>query len=718
LRHRAALEPLEQRTLLAAPTLATIPNVTLLSGAPLHIPLDGADADGDALTYTVTITNPAVTHLLPTTNRSLRLAVSHASSGATDPAFTGNMVFQLFEERAPRTTARIIQLAQSGFYNGLTFHRVIPGFMIQGGDPLGTGTGGSGVDFDDEFHAGLQHTSSGLLSMAKSFDDTNDSQFFITAAPTRHLDFNHSIFGRLVEGDATRNQVNNVPRDANDKPLGATTITSATVFNDNQNRVLTLMAPAGYTGAAQVTVTASDGKGGTAQRVFQVSVAADMNNNHPFLGPIADISTRANTPVNFQLTATDVEGDAPVYLNWVGIYNNFVAAGTGERGQLISPDGNQFGEDIEVVVNGSTGAGTITPKNNVAGVFPIYVGVAQTTAAFDSQVVPLFVSPAAPTSIDLVAASDTGTSNTDNLTRLRNNDASNRLQFLVTGVLPGAEVRVFAAGTLIGTATVPAGQTSVTVTTNGTTALTNGVKAITATQTLNDYAWTAGNRSGTTDLASLPSAALNITVDAVAPTLVGQPAFHHDASPHKLTYRFSENVAASLAPADVQVERPGFDTPPFPAATVSYDTNTNTATFGFSGVLGNSNYRAHLENTAVTDAAGNPLASDSVFDFWVLAADANRDRAVDFKDLVIVAQNYGGTGKTWASGDFTGDGAVDFNDLVQLAQNYNTTLSPPAAAAPVAWAEESETARAVFSTGPVVRQAAPAPAKRPARRSR
>jgi cyclophilin family peptidyl-prolyl cis-trans isomerase len=709
---------------LAAPTLPVLPDVTLLSGAPLHIPLDGADADGDTLTYTVTSSNSQVTRLLPTTNRSLRLAISHTSSGATDPAFSGNMVFQLFEDRAPRTTARIIQLAQSGFFNGVIFHRVIPNFVIQGGDPTGTGTGGSGVQFDDEFNAGLQHTSSGLLSMAKSLDDTNDSQFFVTEGAPRHLDFNHSIFGRLVEGEALREQISNVPRNASDKPLGNVTITAATVFTDNQNRVLTLSAPAGYSGASDIMVTVSDGKGGMLTRTFKASITPDMNNNHPFLGTIPDQQTRANTPVSFNIPATDVEGDGIAYLNWIGIYNNFVnptdPPAPGENGRLISPDGDRFGQDIEVLVNTQTGATTITPKNNVAGVFPIYLGVAFSRQAFDSQVVPLFVSPAAPTSIDLLAASDTGTSSTDNLTRLRNADAAGRLSFQVSGVLAGAEVRLFAGAVLIGIATVPAGQASVTVTTNGTAALANGVNAITATQTLKNYAWQAGTRSGTTDLASLASAALNVTVDAVAPTLVGSPVFHHDANPHTLTYKFSENVSASLLPTDVQVERPGFDSAPFPAASVSYDSQTNTATFSFSGVLGNGNYRATLAGGEVTDAAGNPLTAESVFDFWVLAADANRDRTVDFNDLVVVAQNYGGTGKTWASGDFTGDGKVDFNDLVQLAQNYGTTVAPPLAAPVVngSVSAPSPSASAVFATAPVLRKAPVAPLKRSAPRSR
>jgi cyclophilin family peptidyl-prolyl cis-trans isomerase len=719
------IDALESRTLLAAPTLAALPDVTLLSGAPLQIPLDGADADGDTLSYTVTITNPAVSYLLPTTNRSLKLSIYHTSSGAGDAAFTGDMVFQLFEDRAPRTTARIIQLAQSGFYNGVIFHRVIPNFVIQGGDPTGTGTGGSGVQFDDEFNPALQHTGSGLLSMAKSLDDTNDSQFFVTEGPQRHLDFNHSIFGRLVEGENVREQISNVPRNASDKPLGAVTITSATVFADKQNRVLSLSAPNGYSGAADVTVTASDGHGGTATRTFKVSITPDTNNNNPFLGSIPDIQTRANTPVSFQIPATDVEGDPIAYLNWVGIYNNFVnptdPPTPGESGRLVSPDGNRFGQDIEVLVDVNTGATTINPKNNVAGVFPIYLGVAFSRAAFDSQVVPLFVSPAAPTSIDLVAASDTGASDTDNRTRLNNADSTKELQFLVSGVLTGAQVQLFAGNTLIGAATVPAGQTSVTVTTNGTAALAGGANAITAVQTLKNYAWTAGNRSGTLDLPSLSSAPLNVTIDTTPPAIVGPPVFHYETVPQILVYKFSEDVSATLSVEDVSVERPGFDSPPFHPATLTYDKTTNTVTFTFAGVLGNGNYRATINSADVTDAAGNPLTANSVFDFWHLAADANRDRNVDFNDLVVLAQNYNTSGKTWSTGDFTGDNKVDFNDLVQLAQNYGTTLPLPPAAAPLASAapvEQTSAARALFSTAPVIRPAKPQPAKRPSARSR
>ena len=112
----------------------------------------------------------------------------------------GDIVVELFADRAPRTVENFVNLARAGFYDGTTFHRVIGGFMAQGGDPTGTGTGGPGYQFADEFHPTLRHDSSGIVSMANAGPGTNGSQFFITYAPTPHLDDKHSVFGKVTEG--------------------------------------------------------------------------------------------------------------------------------------------------------------------------------------------------------------------------------------------------------------------------------------------------------------------------------------------------------------------------------------------------------------------------------------------------------------------------------------------------------------------------------------
>jgi len=112
----------------------------------------------------------------------------------------GEIVIDLYADRAPRTVENFVNLARSGFYDGTTFHRVIRGFMAQGGDPTGTGTGGPGYQFGDEFHPSLRHDGPGVLSMANAGPGTNGSQFFITHGPTPHLDDRHSVFGRVTEG--------------------------------------------------------------------------------------------------------------------------------------------------------------------------------------------------------------------------------------------------------------------------------------------------------------------------------------------------------------------------------------------------------------------------------------------------------------------------------------------------------------------------------------
>ncbi len=112
----------------------------------------------------------------------------------------GTMVIELFADKAPKTVNNFVFLAREGFYDGLIFHRVINDFMVQGGDPTGTGSGGPGYRFADEFHPTLKHDKPGRLSMANAGPGTNGSQFFITHVPTPWLDNKHSIFGQVVEG--------------------------------------------------------------------------------------------------------------------------------------------------------------------------------------------------------------------------------------------------------------------------------------------------------------------------------------------------------------------------------------------------------------------------------------------------------------------------------------------------------------------------------------
>ncbi len=118
---------------------------------------------------------------------------------ATIQTTKGDIRLNLFPDKAPVTTLNFVNLAKRGFYNGLTFHRVIPDFMIQGGCPLGTGTGGPGYRFRDEFSPDLKHDKPGVLSMANAGPNTNGSQFFITHVPTPWLDGKHSVFGQVVD---------------------------------------------------------------------------------------------------------------------------------------------------------------------------------------------------------------------------------------------------------------------------------------------------------------------------------------------------------------------------------------------------------------------------------------------------------------------------------------------------------------------------------------
>ena len=145
----------------------------------------------------------------------------------------GRFTAELFESKVPKTVGVFAGLAEGSkewkdprtgekhkkpYYDGIIFHRVIAGFMIQGGDPLGIGTGGPGFQFEDEFHADLRHDRPGILSMANAGPNTNGSQFFVTLAPTPHLDRRHSVFGAVTEGLDVVQKIGKVPTDRQDRP--------------------------------------------------------------------------------------------------------------------------------------------------------------------------------------------------------------------------------------------------------------------------------------------------------------------------------------------------------------------------------------------------------------------------------------------------------------------------------------------------------------------
>jgi len=130
----------------------------------------------------------------------------------------GTFAIELFEDLAPRTAGNFISLVEKGFYDGVIFHRVIDGFMIQGGDPTGTGRGGPGYTIEDEFHPALKHDGEGILSMANAGPNTGGSQFFITLAATPWLDGRHAVFGKVVEGMEVVRAISKVPT-FRDRPI-------------------------------------------------------------------------------------------------------------------------------------------------------------------------------------------------------------------------------------------------------------------------------------------------------------------------------------------------------------------------------------------------------------------------------------------------------------------------------------------------------------------
>jgi len=466
------------------PTFVELANQTVRFRSPVHVPIDAYDPNGGPLTVTVTSSNPnVITAEMVNNPKSVRMVVNGY----------GEMVFRLFADEASRPVNQFEQLVNSGFYNqtasgDIIFHRVVDGFMIQAGDPTGTGSGGSTLgDFDDQFNLNLQHNRSGVLSYAKAGPDTNDSQFFITEVATRHLDFKHSVFGQLIEGEAVREAISRTKVTSQSsgevsRPVNEVIIKSMEIFNDTKNGLVRLKSLAS-SGTSTITVTVTNSTGESFSRSFTATAAADNSNGAPFLNDITVPPIAAGQTVTVQLGSQDKEGDAVVY------------------------DATRQGSvPYQFNVNNQTGLLTVTAPSNFSGPFQLRVSVRPAsstgvTSSDDAQVltfnVPLTVN--APTSVDLVAATDTGTSDSDNVTSAGN------LQFLVSGTTSGANVQLKIGNQVIGSA-IAAGDTT-TITTNQIAPLGSGTYSIVAVQTL----------SGTSSAAS---PALSIIYDNDPPAAI------------------------------------------------------------------------------------------------------------------------------------------------------------------------------------------------------
>ncbi len=156
----------------------------------------------------------------------------------------GKFTAELFEDKTPKTVANFAGLAEGSkewthpktkvksktpYYDGIVFHRVIQGFVIQGGDPLGLGYGGPGYNFEDEFHPSLRHDRAGILSMANAGPNTNGSQFFVTLGPTPHLDRRHSVFGAVIEGIDVVEKIGQTQTDSQDRPVTPVVMNKVTI---------------------------------------------------------------------------------------------------------------------------------------------------------------------------------------------------------------------------------------------------------------------------------------------------------------------------------------------------------------------------------------------------------------------------------------------------------------------------------------------------------
>ncbi len=390
MRAHLKIEPLESRALMTA-SLAALPNITSPANLGYQVPLNGDLGGSSSQNFTVSSSNPAVKATIAQ-GKFVTLNVNHASGGANDPAFSGSMTFQLFEDLTPISASKIEQLVSSGFYNGKNFHRISAGFpdangfIAQGGSVTGTGMdsppakgqpGGlpaTGFPFVDEYNLQLVYNGSGQLALANAGNDTNTSQFYVTTSTPRFLDFNKTIFGQLVAGADVLNQITHVAtQSGTTTPASPIIISTATLSNTSPDGVVHVDTTGAAQGATStITVTATEPASGTSKmQAFQVNVGptnatapSDPNSNErPFLGPLlTQLTVGSGQPAIFKLNGITAQPKTDVLTYSVG-------GGVAPTGTTFTPVQNAT---ATVDANGVV---TVTPNAGFSGTINVLVGV-------------------------------------------------------------------------------------------------------------------------------------------------------------------------------------------------------------------------------------------------------------------------------------------------------------------------------------------------------
>lgn len=342
------------------------PNIPV--GKTLLFPITASDADGDAITYKAISSNPSILVRVKTGNPKLVMNVTHEAGVTDDPAYAGTMEFMLFRDWLPVSAGFVAGMAQAGFYDNVIFHRLADlgggigatGFIFQGGDPLGSGSGGPGMTdpidgstawkFQNEFHNGTIFSGRGQLAMANAgtntgyslgqngtlivpdYRDSNGSQFFITDGQPRHLDFKHNIFGQMLRGWELLPKMR-ATKTTSSVPDKSLKITSATVQPNETDCVLVLSAKA--RGSAVITVTATDATGQITKRTFPVQAVKDSSNSNAFLRRMDGVSAPKDLPAVFGLDAVDLEFD------YLDVQHSMLpqSASIGPKGTLLASTG-------------------------------------------------------------------------------------------------------------------------------------------------------------------------------------------------------------------------------------------------------------------------------------------------------------------------------------------------------------------------------------------